>query len=149
MCLSVPNHYQKVTWDEYSYMINGKRLMLFSGEVHPYRYVTRRTIPSHTYSSCIPATLFKVCTSMFSKKSSRLHRCYTILPIHQWRLELWDLMPSRFTSSGGFSSRSVGRYPSKVSEISSRSSTLRRRRVSISLLDQGEPHDFCLIPTAF
>ncbi|KAF8165127.1 glycoside hydrolase family 35 protein [Crassisporium funariophilum] len=26
-----------VTWDQYSYMINGKRLMLFSGEVHPYR----------------------------------------------------------------------------------------------------------------
>lgn len=27
----------QVTWDEYSFMINGKRLMLFSGEVHPYR----------------------------------------------------------------------------------------------------------------
>ncbi|PFH52549.1 glycoside hydrolase family 35 protein [Amanita thiersii Skay4041] len=26
-----------VTWDEYSLMINGTRLMLFSGEVHPYR----------------------------------------------------------------------------------------------------------------
>ncbi|RDB20455.1 putative beta-galactosidase A [Hypsizygus marmoreus] len=26
-----------VTWDEYSLKINGKRLMIFSGEVHPYR----------------------------------------------------------------------------------------------------------------
>ncbi|KAF8076034.1 glycoside hydrolase family 35 protein [Lyophyllum atratum] len=26
-----------VTWDQYSLMINGKRLMVFSGEVHPYR----------------------------------------------------------------------------------------------------------------
>ncbi|KAF9008853.1 glycoside hydrolase family 35 protein [Cyathus striatus] len=26
-----------VTWDEYSFKINGKRLMIFSGEVHPYR----------------------------------------------------------------------------------------------------------------
>ncbi|KAF9526882.1 glycoside hydrolase family 35 protein [Crepidotus variabilis] len=26
-----------VTWDKYSYFVNGKRLMLFSGEVHPYR----------------------------------------------------------------------------------------------------------------
>lgn len=50
-------------------------------------------------------------------------------------------MPSRFTSSGEFSSRSEERYLSKVSEISNRSSTLRRRPVSISLLDQGEPYD--------
>ncbi|TFK43322.1 glycoside hydrolase family 35 protein [Crucibulum laeve] len=27
----------QVTWDEYSFKINGERLMLFSGEVHPYR----------------------------------------------------------------------------------------------------------------
>ncbi|KDR83515.1 hypothetical protein GALMADRAFT_56290 [Galerina marginata CBS 339.88] len=27
----------KVTWDQYSYFVNGKRIMLFSGEVHPYR----------------------------------------------------------------------------------------------------------------
>ena len=27
----------QVTWDQYSFMINGERLMLFSGEVHPYR----------------------------------------------------------------------------------------------------------------
>ncbi|PPQ68771.1 hypothetical protein CVT24_007713 [Panaeolus cyanescens] len=26
-----------VTWDEYSLKINGKRLMIFSGEIHPYR----------------------------------------------------------------------------------------------------------------
>ncbi|KAF9526883.1 glycoside hydrolase family 35 protein [Crepidotus variabilis] len=26
-----------VTWDKYSFFINGKRLMLFGGEVHPYR----------------------------------------------------------------------------------------------------------------
>ena len=33
------------------------------------------------------------------------------------------------------------KYLSKVSEISSHSSTLRRRPASISLLDQGEPYD--------
>lgn len=27
----------KVTWDQYSFYINGERLMLFSGEIHPYR----------------------------------------------------------------------------------------------------------------
>jgi hypothetical protein len=29
----------QVTWDEYSVMINGTRLHIFSGEVHPYRSV--------------------------------------------------------------------------------------------------------------
>lgn len=83
-CYGCPDHHhQKVTWDEYSYMINGKRLMLFSGEVHPYRYVIRWNIPSHTYSSCILETLFKVCTSMFSRRSSRLHLYYVMFPIHQ------------------------------------------------------------------
>ncbi|KAF5322689.1 hypothetical protein D9619_001054 [Psilocybe cf. subviscida] len=28
---------QNVTWDQYSFFINGKRLMIFSGEIHPYR----------------------------------------------------------------------------------------------------------------
>ncbi|CAA7259499.1 unnamed protein product [Cyclocybe aegerita] len=32
-----------VTWDKYSIFINGKRVMLFSGEVHPYR------IPVHSF----------------------------------------------------------------------------------------------------
>ncbi|KAF8204850.1 glycoside hydrolase family 35 protein [Pholiota molesta] len=31
------NLQSNVTWDEYSFIINGERLMLFSGEVHPYR----------------------------------------------------------------------------------------------------------------
>lgn len=29
----------QVTWDQYSLKINGKRLMIFSGEVHPFRSV--------------------------------------------------------------------------------------------------------------
>lgn len=29
----------QITWDEYSLMINGERVFLFSGEMHPYRYI--------------------------------------------------------------------------------------------------------------
>lgn len=28
----------QVTWDEYSLIVNGSRVDVFSGEVHPYRY---------------------------------------------------------------------------------------------------------------
>lgn len=29
----------QVTWDDKSLFVNGERIMLFSGEIHPFRYV--------------------------------------------------------------------------------------------------------------
>ncbi|KAG6849633.1 hypothetical protein H0H93_006756 [Arthromyces matolae] len=38
-----------VTWDEYSLLINGKRVMIFSGEVHPYRALGFNAVSFYTF----------------------------------------------------------------------------------------------------
>jgi hypothetical protein len=32
---------RQVTWDKYSLSVNGERIMIYSGEFHPYRYFSK------------------------------------------------------------------------------------------------------------
>ena len=41
---TVEANLQKVTWDEDSLFVHGERIFLYSGEVHPYRYVILNSI---------------------------------------------------------------------------------------------------------
>jgi beta-galactosidase GanA len=70
MDLSTNLHENQVTWDKYSLIINGQRQAIFSGEFHPYRFVTR--------SSC----LFPVLTDVYS------------LPVHDFYLDVFQKIKS-------------------------------------------------------
>lgn len=66
----------QVTWDEYSLLIHGKRVMIFSGEVHPYRFVSILACQT-LFIPTPPASPSQVYTSMCSKRSGIDHLFYT------------------------------------------------------------------------
>lgn len=106
----------QVTWDNQSLYIHGERIMIFSGEIHPFRYISNESISYNKSSNWVLASLSNRFISTCSRK---------LKPSASIRF--------RFTSTGLFWKATEAPIAQMVFLICSRFLTQHLKRESIFL----------------